>query len=122
MSRCQKIDMHVGPVLIEGRLERRNLCECGFPFFREGVNIGKPYRIDAKSVRWARFKCGGCGNVFPVLLVDVWDEYSVNWFPLECLDLFRAMKELPPLPQRWEPVFDNKVSSKLRRPGIVHAN
>lgn len=126
MSRYQKIDMHVGPVLIEGRLAKHELCACGFPYISKHAVYGKPYIVDAKSVRWAKFRCGHCGCTFPTLLIDVWEKDITTglpfamWFPLECLDLFEAMKKnLPPMLSRWEPVHKNRVPAKQRKPGVL---
>jgi hypothetical protein len=117
----KKIDIHMGPQICLARLENPKLCDCGFHFIKEEIRVGKEYFVDLKSVRWAKFQCGGCGKIFPVRLIDVWfDALTVQWLPLGCLDIDAAIPYAP-LPTQWEPVKDNKVSPPWRKPGVISA-
>jgi hypothetical protein len=116
----KRIDIHAGPLLAEGTLERTSLCPCGNPFMSNHVVRGMRYNVDLKSVRWARFECHGCGKEFEVRLIDVWDEITQRpyWFPLDLLDLDRAIPFLPK-PEKWQKVENNQVPPKQKNPRVI---
>ena len=112
----RKIDISISPAIAIGHLERRSICSCGYSLLREEAPIGKEYNVDLKSVRWAKFQCGGCGNVLEIRICDTWDAFGVNWFVLDVLDLDRAIP-FAPRPDSWIPVKDNKVLPRTAFPG-----
>lgn len=115
----QQIDIHVGPTIIQAKLESTSVCSCKKPLITSPV--GTRYNADLKSVRWVKFQCFGCGKEQEIRVIDVWSKLlTPYWFPLACLDI-DAMISFAPKPERWEPVEGNKVAPAHRLPSVrVH--
>lgn len=112
-----KIDIHVGPQIVVGRLEQKSICDCGLSIVNDDVALGKQYDVDIKSVRWVKFQCKGCGKEFPVRVIDAWNSWLVpQWFFLDLLDIGAAIR-CTPLPAKWEPVRNNMVAPAHGLPG-----
>jgi hypothetical protein len=112
----RKIDIQISPAITLGRLERRNVCDCGFDFIKKEVPLGREYQVDLKSVRWVKFQCFGCGKITHVRAIDVWDKFGATWIILDLLDLDRAIAFMPK-PVSWLPVDNNKILPKQGLPG-----
>jgi hypothetical protein len=110
----QKINITVSPKLFPGTLLLKSVCDCGMPVLKDDVPIGKEYVCDLNSVRWARWRCDGCGKVTDIRLIDVHSPMAfvpIQWFLLDMLDLDAGIPRSPK-PLAWEPVKDGKVSPK----------
>lgn len=106
----RKIDLHIGPTLVQTKLTQHHVCDCKKPIISTEVKIGARYNVDLKSVRWVRFQCFGCGKITEIRVIDVWTPLLIpQWFPLQCLELDAAIA-LAPKPLQWEPVKENKVA------------
>lgn len=115
----RKINIEISPTLVVGRLDRKYLCACKKPFFKNDVPLGTRYNVDIKSVRWVKYQCFGCGKESLVAIIDCHEGFPipVSWFPVECLDIFPAIP-LPAIPKQWQKVKDNKVLPKQTLPGM----
>lgn len=121
MENYQRIDIKISPKLIVGRLLERNICPCGSDVFNEGVPLGKHYKCEINSVRWARWQCQDCGKISEVRLIDVYSDMPfvpISWFLLDLLDIGAGFP-LMPKPERWEKVRENRVSPKGFSPKVV---
>jgi hypothetical protein len=112
----QKIDITVGPTLIQAKLESVSVCSCGKRLIT--TPVGTRYNADLKSVRWVKFQCFGCGKEQEIRVIDVWSKLCIPyWFPLACLDI-DAMISFAPKPANWEVIEGNKVAPAHRLPSV----
>jgi hypothetical protein len=114
MGLYKRINIEISPQLMIGKLERKNVCQCNYPFVREDTPLGTEYHVDLRSVRWARFKCHGCGKISDIRICDVWDAFGVNWFVIDLLDLDAGIP-FRPKPDFWEPIRDNNHVAAMNR-------
>ena len=120
----QRIDIVINPALVTGTLVVKAICQCGIEALKETVLVGKRYICDVKSVRWARWRCEGCGKVQDVRLIDVYSDMPfvpISWFLLDLLDLGAGVP-FAPKPTRWEDVRNGKVSPKRPAPRVEQYN
>ena len=114
-----EVDLHIGPTLAVARLEKRSVCTCGMNIVKNDTPVGMSYDVDLKSVRWTKFRCGGCGKEFLMRVIDVWNSFlTPQWFPLACLDLDAGIPYAP-LPENWEKVKENMVAPAHYVPGRI---
>lgn len=124
MENYQQIDIKISPKLVPGRLLSKSICPCGMDAFKADVPLGKEYQCEVNSVRWARWRCDGCGKVSEVRLIDVYSDMPyvpIQWFLLDCLDLGAGFP-LMPKPIRWETVENGEVAPKIRGPHVRKFN
>jgi hypothetical protein len=124
MHNYQKIDIKVSPKLFIASLVSKSICECEMSAFNADVPLNQQYTCDLNSVRWARWRCDGCGRVTDVRLIDTYSDIPfvpISWFLLDCLDLGAGIP-VSEKPARWEKVKDNQVSPKGVGPRIQKFN
>lgn len=74
---------------METVLETKKVCDCGYPFLKEEIQIGTRYTADLGTCRNAIMNCGGCGEKKMIAVVNVLDTLSGKFWPcaLQCLEL-----------------------------------
>src|ERR1700738_1158354 len=66
---------------MESTLESKAVCNCGYPFLKESIQIGTKYTADLGTCRQAMMKCGGCGESKLIPVVNVLDEATGKFWP-----------------------------------------
>ncbi len=58
-------------MIVNAKLAKISICECGFPLLNENIPLGTIYRIDTDMTLGLQFMCGGCGKLKRIVGVYV---------------------------------------------------
>jgi hypothetical protein len=116
----QKINIEIGPTLMEAELITDEVCECGMKCIKSEISIGTKYQVDLKSIRWVRYQCFGCGKTIELRVIDAWNSLLVaQWTFLDCLDIGQVIPIIKPEGKNWTTVKDNSLAPAHHCPGRI---